>query len=330
MHQYESTPVVLSGFIALDVVYAPDRPPLLAAGGSCGNVSANLAALGFRALPVVVLGDDEEGRIISRDLLHEGVELTFVEMRQGVRTPIVIHEVLTSPTVEGRDHRFRVNSPQSGVRFPRYKSIDDSQFEHFLRAKIEPRAVYFDRLSPAILRMAKWARRAGAITFFEPSAVEDVSLFKAVMQHVDILKFSTDRLSPKSGLFEGGEPSILIATTGASGLNLRYARTQSAEVEWMSFAAEPSPKVVDSAGAGDAVSAALIATTCTEANGAPPTRELVIEGLRRGQRLAALNCSFIGARGAFRDLPKWQILSLIGDDHTSAAPLPEKPTRCRV
>lgn len=48
------------------------------------------------------------------------------------------------------------------------------------------------------------------------------------------------------------------------------------------------------------MTAALIHRIAAESTAASPTIEIVLQGLEEGQRLAALNCAFVGARGAFR------------------------------
>ena len=69
--------------------------------------------------------------------------------------------------------------------------------------------------------------------------------------------------------------------------------------DWIELPAQPIAQVIDSAGAGDAVTAALIHRIATARTAGLPPVEIVLQGLEEGQRLAALNCAFTGARGAF-------------------------------
>ena len=291
--------VLTTGFVALDVVRAADAgPPLFAAGGSCGNVSANLACLGLRVLPIALLGADDEGHFVIDDLASCGVRTREVEQCSGVRTPVVMHEILRHQNTDG-DHRFRLTAPATGEPLPQYTSIDDDQVDRIARSDVLPRILYFDRLTPPILRMVVWAKANGAVTVFEPSEIGDAMLFASVQPHVDVIKFSADRLSATHELVGQLENPVQVVTRGPRGLTAR-APAPGHATDWIELPAQPIGHVIDSAGAGDAVTAALIHRIAAAPTAGLPTIEIVLQGLEEGQRLAALNCAFVGARGAFR------------------------------
>jgi fructokinase len=305
--------VVTTGFVALDVVRALEGGPTqFAAGGSCGNVSANLAELGLDVTPLALLGADEEGRTVFEDLAASGVRTRYIEQRPDVRTPVVIHEIL-EPYVFGRDHRFVLNAPATGEPLPRYISIGMAEVDRFVRSGLAFRVLYVDRLSQAVLELVRWAKAAGAVTVFEPSEIGDRSLFLDALPLVDVIKISAERLSPEDETIQALVNPVQVITRGSDGLTLRTKPASGRPVR-IDLPAEIPGQIVDTAGAGDAVSTALIRAIVAHpvARTLPPSEELV-RGLRAGQRLAALNCSFVGARGAFRALPASDLLAKMAE-----------------
>jgi rfaE bifunctional protein kinase chain/domain len=55
--------------------------------GGGANAAANVAALGGKPLPLGVVGDDEHGRALLRDLSARGIETRGIVVRPGYRTP---------------------------------------------------------------------------------------------------------------------------------------------------------------------------------------------------------------------------------------------------
>ena len=73
-----STPKVFgAGLIALDVVIGatPEAPVRSYAGGTCGNVLAILAFLGWEAYPIARLNADVASERVRSDLSRWGVHL---------------------------------------------------------------------------------------------------------------------------------------------------------------------------------------------------------------------------------------------------------------
>jgi hypothetical protein len=68
-----------AGLLALDVVVSadPDTPMSAYAGGTCGNVLAVLAYLGWESFPIARLSDDPAAQRVRRDLERWGVRLDY-------------------------------------------------------------------------------------------------------------------------------------------------------------------------------------------------------------------------------------------------------------
>ena len=285
-----SASVIGSGFIALDIVHGRDGL-FAATGGSCGNVLMTLAWLGWTSTPVARLGCDKAGDFVVGDMKAAGANLKFLQRSQAVPTPVVIQQFVEDPN-GSRRHRFSLVCPECGAWLPRYRSVVLTH-AHAVMEGVAPKAFYFDRTSPATVAMAEWAKKNGAVVFFEPSSIREDSLFERAVDACDILKFSHERFSRDSELSQARGPQLVVRTMGPDGLQARW------KGRWSSFAPFVAPRVVDAAGAGDWCSVALLHVLAQKGAQAFGTaRKTDIErALRLGQALAALSCGFEGARG---------------------------------
>lgn len=279
-----------SGFVALDVVEG-GHEQFAAAGGSCGNVLTILAWLGWSSAPVARLGADPAGEFVREDLRAFGVDLRHMSTAAGVQTPIVLQRFIEDRQGH-RQHRFSLVCPGCGAWLPRFRSIVLSQANEVM-AEPAPKCFYFDRISPALLRLAEWVRREGGLVFFEPSSIGDEALFRRAIDTCHVLKYSDERLGSIEDLADARQPALIIRTRGADGLDSRW------KGRWGQQAAFKAPRTVDAAGSGDWCSAGLVHVIGQA--GAPALSTLqtvdIERGLRLGQALAALNCAYEGARG---------------------------------
>jgi sugar/nucleoside kinase (ribokinase family) len=100
--------------------------------------------------------------------------------------------------------------------------------------------------------MAEWAKKNGAVVLFEPSSIGEDSLFERAVDACDILKFSNERFRGGSELSRKPGPLLVARTMGADGLQARW------KGRWSSFEPFLAPRIVDTAGAGDWCSVALL------------------------------------------------------------------------
>jgi fructokinase len=139
------------------------------------------------------------------------------------------------------------------------------------------------------------ASRSGAVVFFEPSAIEDDELFDRAMALCSIVKYSAERLSDQLTRRRLKDGAIAVVTHGADGLEVRQEgiRTWCASVK--------APLVRDTCGSGDMVSVGIIDWMLTNyrRGTAQPSLHDFLAGVVAGQRLAAINCAYPGARGIF-------------------------------
>jgi fructokinase len=310
------------------------------AGGTCGNVLAALAYLDWTAYPVARLGDDGPMRRVCQDLTKWGVRLDFVLKEKGDGTP-VIAQYIRGTADGGATHSFSWRCPTCGADLPRYKPLRIADVEGLLPDLPVADVFFFDRVSPAVIRLATHYRSRGAVVAFEPSGVGDVRLFREAVAASHLVKYSHERVKDPSALEDQEGPGLLVETSGEEGLRFRARLAGGRNRRWKAMPAIPAPKVRDTAGCGDWCTAGILHTLATDGarSFASADEELLTEAMRYGQALAAWNCGFEGARGGMYDVAKSEfqgsIVALLAGESTqevetkavhSDAPVPSRFT----
>ena len=292
-----------AGLIALDIVLNgnPNTNPKFYAGGSCGNVLAILAFMGWKSFPIARLSNGNSTKLLFQDLKDINVNLDLVTQSDDGSTPVIIHRILKD-SENNPKHRFEFRIPKSNTWFPAYKSILSSKVKDIVTHKLIPKVFYLDRISRGTIDLAKHYKDLGSLIFFEPTSIENEKHFKECLSLTDILKFSNDRLPQYKDTYPNRMVPVEIETLGANGLLFRSLKNKSNE--WHFLPAIRIDKAQDAAGAGDWCSAGII-HTLLDVKG-DVINELTINRLQQslefGQFLGAINCLFSGARGLMYNL----------------------------
>lgn len=277
-----------TGFTVLDRVYAGDIPRE-ALGGSCGNVLVSLAMLNRSVAPILALGRDPVGDRLVSTFVEAGANVRYIARKHGIASPVLAQQL---DLASGR-HWFATVCPETHIEFPRYTSIAPSDVHQAREVIDHCRVFYADRVSEAIVEAMEAAAGHGAIVYFEPSAVDDTALFERALRVSKIFKYSSDRLSDAVSAWLDVE-AISIVTHGAEGLELRQGGMR----YWCN--AIEAHIVRDTCGSGDMVSVGLIDWLLRGHSANRPWNiDAVLAGVVAGQRLAAVNCAYAGARGLF-------------------------------
>lgn len=287
-HKYRFD-VAGTGLTVLDRIYSDGDLADEALGGSCGNVLVSLAMLHRNVVPLLMLGDDDEGGRLVAEFVQAGAVVDHIHLKSGTRSPVITQEL---DTASGH-HEFTFVCHETSEELPRYVSIGESEVASAIHVLTQCNVFYADRLSSSILDAMKAARLSGAIVFFEPSDVDHDDLFSEALSLVSILKYSVDRLGDE--LEDLSYDCVSIVTHGAAGLEVRHDDN----AFWCSAIAAPS--VLDTCGSGDMVSVGVIDWMLSSGIRAEDlSAAALIDGILAGQRLAAENCAFAGARGLFK------------------------------
>lgn len=298
-----------TGFTVLDRIYADGDLTEQALGGSCGNVLVSLAMLQRHVAPVLTLGADDEGERLVDEFAQAGAVVQYIARRADVRSPVLAQEL---DTASGQ-HDFNFVCPETREHLPRYKPIGESELATALPALTDCSVFYADRLSDIILEAMRTASSAGATIYFEPSDIEEGGLFEEALRLASVLKYSDDRLGER--LADQRTDCVRIVTHGAAGLEVR----DGADVVWCE--AISAPRVLDTCGSGDMVSVGVIDWMLTA--GIAATVRLratdLLQGIVAGQRLAAENCAYAGARGLFRSRGADYVREILSERYSAAA-----------
>ncbi len=290
-----------SGLVTLDIVIEADIPDqyIVRAGGSCGNVMAILAYLGWNSYPVARLGQDSAAGIVLSDLAGYGVDTRFVRQEPLGSTPSIIEGISNSKNGHRR-HSYRLYCPHCGNYLLRYRAVSGEMTKQVLAELRRPEVFYFDRTSRGTLQLARTYRKQGALIVFEPSGVGEIKLFIEATKLSHILKYSHERFSDTSELLEDIVVPLEVQTIGRAGLRYRRRQSDKGIGPWKYMPAFKVNHIADEAGAGDWCTSGIIHSLGRYgARSFWGTREAGLErALQLGQALAAVSCQFTSARGA--------------------------------
>ncbi|MER8955936.1 PfkB family carbohydrate kinase [Mesorhizobium sp. M0833] len=297
--------VVGTGLVALDRIHVGEQEPLFEElGGSCGNVLISLAMLGWGVTPLLRLGNDPVGSRLESDLRTAGADTRLVSRHQGLRSPVIAE--LLDPA--SGDHTFSFTCPESSERFGSFQPITIHDLEPARAAVASCTIFYADRISETICDAMETAAAGGAIIHFEPSGIGEPDQFDRAVSIAHIFKYSADRLSPEiAGRLR--PEAFTIVTAGRYGLEVRHAG------EAHRCEACDAHMVRDTCGSGDMVTLGLLDTIIQNGVCHPASLSIstVLAGIRSGQRLAAANCAYIGARGIFRECGPSRAREILAD-----------------
>ena len=296
--------VIGSGIYNLDTIVVRDYPEwprlrpftdnvvLEEVGGTCGNVMSILAWLGWDAKPLACLDDSPEGMKITEDLKHYGCDCRYVTNTPGGGTTLL--RCTHKKDQDGkRMMSVRAGSP-GGSRFPK---------RHFLRARDEapaflealtdvPAVFFFDDPAAGNRLIAKGLKERGSLIYFEPSRIATNADLEAVGIS-DIIKFSDENI-PDVSFADAYNDKLFIQTMGAKGVRFKLQ-----DQPWMTLTGIPAKSVVDTEGAGDWFSAALINELAEQRllSIEAHYRNRLVDVIRTAMEIAAKSIGHMGSKG---------------------------------
>ena len=283
-----------AGLISLDVLIRDGErlPVSYYVGGTCGNVMMILAHMGWQSYPIARLDGTKDTTRLLADMKRNGVHTDYVSTNDG-KTPVIVQRNFINkdgvPT-----HRFESRNGR-GHFYLDFKPLTVKQADAVIeRIDFVPKVFFFDRVAPAILKLATTFKGKGSVVFFEPSSRGgNVDLFNKCVAAADIVKFSDQRIKDFHQ-FDGMADKLFIQTQGANGLSYRL------NSDWIHLEPVLNDHVVDTAGAGDWTAAALINELFKDKNittMASFTAQALERPLNEAQKVGAKSCSYEGARG---------------------------------
>src|SRR5437016_360076 len=266
-------------------------------GSFCAGLGPSTSKTTFRVTP----------RIVRSPLTFSSPQ--YLRLNPVAPTPIVLERIARSKNGVPK-HRFLWNCPDCGAYFPPYRAVLRSQLDLIQERVDKPHVFFTDRVSRSTVELARHFRAKGSIVYFEPSGAGDPKLFREMLKHSTVLKYSAQRARSFSDLLRSHNALLEIETFGEDGLRFRTRRNFTS---WHSLPAH-EVAIKDTAGSGDWTTVGLLSALFRngKCNLAAATKPDITSALEHGQAIAALNCEFEGARGAMYQLTRTRFLEEVG------------------
>ena len=296
--------VIGAGLVVLDIILNNgDTTPIFKAGGTCGNVLAGLSYLGWNSAAVARSGTDSAGKLMIKDLLRCRVNVTNVTREDRTKTPRIVERLNSNGAYP--KHTFLLRCPVCHAYLPRFQSPRLDAVKAVISDHKTPAMFFFDRVSPAILELAKTYRDCGALIFFEPNNLNNLTDIERAIFLCHIIKYSGDETNAgfpdrDDYLLKKINPPLIIKTLGKKGVKF----SQSKSAAWHYQRGVSLNKLKDTCGAGDWCTVGFLyflngiaVTHKSSLLDALQSYRLVRQSLWHAQVLSAFSCSFVGARG---------------------------------
>jgi len=274
--EYDTTPQPVVTIIAdLNYDYIYTSPPLEAGtevlisdftrniAGAGGYVACGLGKLGAKVYLLTHLGEDEEGKMLYRDIVRHGVEREGIKLLPGKKSPFTL--IFTGE---------KEDSPRQVATFPGTStnmSIHSLDFEDYVQQSgLVYSCNYFilKRLREEIGYVFRYAEKNGIVTAYDANAGDGWSNEKSldtlknkIYPHTDIVFLNEDEAcrlaktnNPHTALvrISPGSTTVVIKL-GEKGVQLRH-RDRHYRID----AFPVGNSVRDTVGAGDSFQAAFI------------------------------------------------------------------------
>lgn len=259
-----------------------------------------LSYMGWNTFPIARLDGSKDTKRVLDDMHRHNVYTDFITTNEDGKTPVIVQrnfvnkDGVTTHKFESRNKIERFYLDFKPLTVKQANAVID-------RIDYVPKVFFFDRVAPAIIKLAIAFKEKGSIIFFEPSSRGgDAKMFNKCIEIADIVKFSDQRIN-ETDQFGGLSNKLFIQTQGAKGLSYRF------NSEWTHLESVLNQKVVDTAGAGDWTAAALINVLFKDKviQGIAHFSKAEIEtALNKAQEIGSKSCSYEGARGMMQLLSR--------------------------
>jgi fructokinase len=290
------------GDAVVDLLPEEDGLLRMCPGGAPANVAVALARLGVSSGFIGRVGDDPMGKMVSKTLADEGVDISCLSFDPQQRTSTVLVSL-----DEAGEREFTFLVQPSADQFLATEHLPEFQAEQWLQ--LSSIALVAERCRQTAIEAAKRCRAAGGWVFFDlnlrpmlwSSPEQMREQIQAFLVYCDVVKFSEEEALWLSGCADLAQARDylqtqltipLILSLGEQGSQLVFAG------ETQAVAAKPVAKVVDTTGAGDAFVGGVLAHLSQYRHW--QEQSLLLEALALGNQSGGLA---VGEKGAMSALP---------------------------
>lgn len=250
--------IIGTGLNCIDIVHKNNKT-ILMNGGTCANVLTVLAQLGWKSNVLIpeYISDP------LRDLFTSNFKQLGVEINEYCKTNIAIPRIIEEYDAKG--HVFYTKCPLCGKELVTKRQITHSESQKTFFSKDDADIFFFDRISSGVKNYIKLFRqqKKDVIIMYEPNSGRNISSIINFTAEVDILKFSSDKIS-----FAMAEKikqqcsdknlKLMIFTKGKEGMSFCFKQNDGTFSVWYEGPHKEFVNIKDASGAGDWLSAGLL------------------------------------------------------------------------
>lgn len=304
----KSMKVLGAGFACVDLIKGTTRPHI-SLGGTAANVLTILSQLGFetKLLTAEYAGGIEDW---YRNALQIRQIFPIYFQKSKKRLSVIIEDI----DPNNNTHFFRTSCSNCKNSFMNAILPSVEKAEKLMPEMDNCNLLFYDRFSSGINYLANINKEGW--NMYEPNAFRMYVNLLSGCQASDIVKFSSERIPDKiceqllHDLLDT-RAKIVIVTMGQEGLRFTVKKN-GGWGEWNYLPSIDSKNVVDTAGAGDWLTAGFLYELLSEYPVVQTiSQEKLAEKLKKAQLLATAACGFTGAQGMLKDPKGIEQLRLI-------------------
>lgn len=283
------------GFTCLDIIESKKQ---LTIGGTAGNVATILSMLGHEVYDFI----PEYSHDGNSEIFYEMLNSRNIKVLPFMKTKKNVPKVIELLNTESGKHTFILTCPKCGKELMNSILPTESNVDKLHETFSEEFDVLFtDRMSKGIYQTAKDVQKNGGYTFYEPNACRTYKQLYEAVKEFDFVKFSNERISFKyaemlQNDLKYDNTRLIINTMGKDGLVFCEKDSDNNWSKWKYLCPVKNPNLMDTAGAGDWLTAMFIYYYNEMKND-----KAIGVILAKAQEAASFSCSYIGAQGIFYD-----------------------------
>lgn len=300
--------IVGVGMVTCDHIYRDGRLLFDCVGGTCGNVMSYAAAFSHKCYLVSRIGNDYAGKFILREMLRLGIRTDFL-FPDSRGTPCVVAQISTAHYPPR--HKYEFQHPETGEHFSRFQPPTLKHAHTVCDAVRRPRLFYCDRVTDSTVAMALRYAARGVAVMVEPSDTASTRRLGELAGAITVLKASDEHLRLEGREWRETGAAVRILTLGGDGVAFGMSdcttiTEHSPSQGWDFLRPTSGTPIVDTIGAGDAFSGALIGYLLSDDQTALKwNQSRVRQAVHFAQEIAQRSCLSAGPRSLLDDSLSW-------------------------